>query len=440
MSMSNYTEQKNHSTFIDVWANDETELGTSGLHRNRWNIDEEWHRELRGFRAQLIFREMSDNEACLGAIFRLFQLLALHAKWSFESADDRAESRFWAEFANQCIDDMDISWRQVLTEMVSVARTGFYYGELIYKIRRGESADFRYRSNYADGLIGWRKISNRGAQTVFGWRYDEEQRNLLGMVQQIPSVGGLAYIPLQKALHIAIDSEVGNPEGRSMLRNAYVSYRNAKNMRTLEGYGYEKNVGGYPIAEVPPHLLSPAASENDKAIVKTIGTNLAQLRRGERTYMMFPAEFDHENKRTGYKLRFAEAGSGDGQSAIHTAIMRYQKDMAISVLGEFVYLGTDKAGSYALSSDKTSMFLKGVEGIFDTIVEQFNRQALAQLMRANGVPRHLWPRLVYKNLHTPDVEQVCRLLDTMHRVGQGKLDDPTIQAWLRDLVGMPWVG
>ncbi len=420
----------------------DAQIAANPLNKNGGYINEEWQRELYGFRAQQVFREMRDSCEPIAAVIKIVENMASKVVWAFEPSTAKGASKRkakqWADFCTSCMRDMQISWTQLITQMVSSIWTGFYYGEIVYKKRDGEKTDQRTTSQYNDGLYGWRKFVNIGAQNVFQWAFTDDQKDLTGIWQQTREAVPVAFIPIQKALHIAISSEVDNPEGRSALRPAWTSYRNLKNLLNIEGIGYEKDVGGFPMATVPATALSANATADERAMVAEIQKSLAQIRRGARSYVVFPSSVDELGQNSGYSLSFIGSSTGSANSAINIAIMRYYKQIALAMLADFLYLGSDKAGSYALSSDKSSMFLENIRGFFDKVADEFNRQAVASLMRLNGVPSSLWPQLTYTGLDAPDIEKIGAYIDHLVRAGINVSDEET-SLWLRSLAGLPAV-
>jgi hypothetical protein len=58
-----------------------------------------------------------------------------------------------------------------------------------------------------------------------------------------------------------------NPEGRSMLRTAYRSWRNKKRIEEIEGVGIERDLAGLPIARIPGKFFSKDADADEKAVL-----------------------------------------------------------------------------------------------------------------------------------------------------------------------------
>ena len=114
------------------------------------------------------------------------------------------------------MNDMQDTWTDTISEILSFLAYGWSYHEIVYKRRTGNSRDPRQNSKFTDGLIGWQKLPIRAQETLFRWEYDEAD-NLTGMTQLPPPDYRMATIPIEKALHFRTKSRKNNPEGRSIL-------------------------------------------------------------------------------------------------------------------------------------------------------------------------------------------------------------------------------
>ena len=151
--------------------------------------------------------------------------------------------------------------------------------------------------------------------------------------------------------------------------------------------------------------MSSGASAADKALRTSLENMIQQIKRDEREGMIIPSELDTEGKPTGYRFRLLSSG---GRRAVDVdgAIKRYESRMAMSVMAEFLLLGMDKVGSFALASTKTAMFSVALGSIIDSICQTFNRFAIARLMTMNGVPPELWPKLAHGDIETPELKEM----------------------------------
>jgi len=230
------------------------EYGKTGLYRfNTGWIAEEFLRELQGRRGIEVYKEMAENDDIIGAILFATEMLMRQSKWSVQEAGSAPADIEAAEFVRGCMDDMEETWSDFISEVLSFLTYGWSYHEIVYKRRMGNTRNPATHSKYADGLIGWRKLPIRSQDTLWEWRYDD-QDNLLGLVQCAPPQYEQVFIPLGKALHFKTKSRKGNPEGRSILRNSYRNWYFKRRIQEIEGIGIERDLAGLPVLEAPPDV------------------------------------------------------------------------------------------------------------------------------------------------------------------------------------------
>ena len=108
----------------------------------------------------------------------------------------------------------------------------------------------------------------------------------------------------------------------------------------------------------------------------------------------------------------------------------------MSVLGEFVMLGVDGVGSFALSSNKTHLFAQALGSYLQQISEVFNRFAIPRLLKLNGVPPSLFPKLVFEDIETPDLAELASSIGALSASGVLTPDDQ-LEKWVREFGNMP---
>ena len=140
------------------------EIGRIG--QKRWGgiFYEEFLRELRGRRGVEAFREMSENDDIVGAILFSIEMLVKQADWNVEAGGDSAKDKEAAEFVRSCMDDMQDTWIDTVSEILSFLTYGWSLHEIVYKRRCGRTRDPRTRSKFTDGLIGWQKLPIRAQE------------------------------------------------------------------------------------------------------------------------------------------------------------------------------------------------------------------------------------------------------------------------------------
>ena len=224
------------------------QLGSTGLRRHGPFIYEEFLPDLRWPRAGRVYQEMADNDPVIGAILYLAEMLVRGTKWDVEPASTSPEDIEAAEFLQSCMHDMEMSWANVISEILSMFTYGFSFHEIVYKVRRGPNErNPKYKSKYSDGRIGWRALPIRAQTSIDEWVFDENNE-LKAVVQVAPPNYKRVVIPMSKGLLFRTKVSRDNPEGKSLLRNAYRPWFFKKHFEEIEGIGIEKGFSGFILA------------------------------------------------------------------------------------------------------------------------------------------------------------------------------------------------
>lgn len=405
------------------------ELGRLGQKRYGGFFYEEFLKELQGRKGIEVYREMSNNDDVVGAILFAIELLIRQASWDIQPGGDSAKDKEAAEFLLSCTDDMQDTWTDTISEILSFLTYGWSAHEIVYKRRLGRSRDPRMKSKYEDGLIGWQKLPIRSQDTLYEWRYDN-QDNLLSMVQMPPPDFGLIEIPTDKLLLFRTKSVKGNPEGRSILRNAYRDWYFKRRIQEIEGIGIERDLAGFPVLTAPEGMNIWDDDDADMVAIRAAAEKIVQnIRRDSMEGLVKPNGWTMELLSTGGRRQFDTNG----------IIERYDTRIAMTVLADFVLLGHQKVGSFALSSDKTELFSAAIGAYLDTICEVFNNQAIPQLIDLNG--EHFagitdYPQLVHGDVESPDLATLGTFLKDV--TGAGILiPDEGVEDYVREAASLP---
>jgi len=411
-------------------------IGSSGLKQQGGVIEEEFLPKLRGEYGPKVYREMSDNSAIIGAIRYVIRALVRSVEWRVEPASPEQASQDAAEFLEGCLLDMDGTFEDFISEVLSFLDYGWSYFEVIYKIRRGPEGKHGTRSQFSDGRVGWSALALRAQDTRDRWQFAEDSDLLLGMWQIPSDAGSSAMIPIEKSLLFRTETYKANPEGRSIYRNAVVDYFFLKRISEIEAIGIERDMTGLLTMEVPLELLSPSAKPEATALRGQFEAMLSQLKRDEREFAMVPPETDRNGMPTGYKLKLLASG-GNRQVDTDKTKLYYKTSILQSVMAQFVQLGVNGVGSLALASSQTDMFAIALGTYLDIIASTFNRNAVSKIMALNGIPREYWPTLLHGDLETPKLGEVGAYVQALATAGQLPADDAKLQRKLLEIANLP---
>ena len=399
------------------------EYGRIGQRRYAGIFFEEFLTELQGQKGIEAYKEMSENDDIIGAMLFAIEMLMRQVTWEIEPAGNKIQDKKAAEFIKSCMNDMEQSWQDTISEIMSFLIYGWSYHEICYKRRIPEE------SKYADGFIGWKKLALRSQDTLYRWEYDEND-NLLGMSQIAPPDYIIRTIPLEKSLHFVTKSRKKNPEGRSILRNCYVDYYYKKRFRQIEGIGVERDLAGLPVLQPPEGV--DIWDDSDPNMVRSLAYAeklVRNIRRDEKEGIVLPH---------GWTFSLLNGGS-KRQFEIGNIIERIDNRMAMTCMADFVLLGHQQTGSFALSSDKTRLFAVAIGTYLDIICETFNTQAIPKLIKLNQ--NHLKgisgiPKLVHGDIEKQDLTQFTDYIVKMTNAGLLSLDD-NLERKIREMGDLP---
>jgi len=415
------------------------ELGSSGLQHTGGFINDEFINDLRGLRGARVYREMADNDPVIGAMLYAIERLIIQIDWRVEPfKDDEDETtekdEDVAKFVESCLYDMSESWESTLSNILTFLPYGYAYCELVYKRRLGRDQDDpTKRSQFDDGKIGWRKIALRAQETTWEWMLDEKG-GIRGLRQLDPSVGPLIEIPIEKALLFRASSARNNPEGRSVLRNAYRSWRFKKSIEEIEAIGMERDLAGMPVAYVPPSMLSSMATSAEVAARNNIEKLVRGIKRNENEGILFPLAYDSEGREM-YRLQLLNAG-GNRQFDTDKIISRYDQRISMTVLADFILLGHENVGSFALGASKIDLFTTAIGQIAQSIAETINQHAIPRLLKLNGMDTTRLPELTFGEITHVDLTLLADFIQKAAATGALQIDGG-LDEYLRLVSGLP---
>lgn len=410
-------------------SNDSKEIGRVGQRRYGGIFYEEFLSELRGRKGAEVFTEMSNNDETIGAILFAIEMLVRQASWNVEPGGSTAKDREAAEFVKSCMDDMQQTWIDTISEILSFLTYGWSFHEIVYKRRMGRTKDNRTSSKYDDGLIGWMKLPIRSQETLYQWEYDD-QDNLIGMTQMPPPDFGLITIPMNKAMLFRTRSRKDNPEGRSILRTAYRSWYFKRRIQEIEGIGIERDLAGLPVITTPEGMdIWDKDDEDMNAIRAGLEAMVKNIRRDSTEGLVLPFGYTFELTSTG----------GSRQFDTNSIIARYDTKISQTVLADFIQLGHESVGSFALSSDKTNLFSMAICAFLDIICQTFNSQGIPALIDING--DHFagvtdYPRLTHGDIEDVDLATMATYIKDMTSIGV-IIPDESLEDYVRQLGKLP---
>ncbi len=424
------------------------ELGQTGLRQFSGWVREEFLQTLIGRQGAQKFREMRDNDPQIGGMLFAIEATMSKVEWRVEPSEKSGGGQEFADFIDSCRSDMSSSWAETISDHLSYLTYGFSWSELVYKKRLGRDpgmdpqhpGEELPKSEYDDGKVGWRRMPGRSQDTILKWFFDNNGQPK-GVTQQ-PWVGPLIDMPIDKAILHRPTHYKGNPEGRSILRNSYVSYYYKKRLQEQEAILFER-LGGVPVIYIPGQILQLASTGDSNALAqvnmyKRIAVN---LRTDEQMGLVLPSDtYEGVNGPTAikqYEFMLVAPQMRAASINLDTTITRYSISMLTSVLADFLTLGHEARGTQSLAVTKVDMFMSAIEGYLNAMAQVYNKYAVTRLMDLNGMDLDRKPEIKPDLAQRVDLDVLSNYVLRMAQAGMPLFPDEDVQTYLKDAAGLP---
>lgn len=400
----------------EIKENTETsyiEIGETGIFQSCGYIYEDFIPELRAENKAHIFDEMRKSDIFSPSIHLLNQIL-LNIPWKMDENKSPKE----ADLCWSMLEDMEKPFQFCLEDFITFIPFGFSLCEKIWKKRLGnlvQDRRFYSKNNYRDGLIAPRKLPLRSQKTIHKWEFDR-YGTILGVYQVSPFNSEEIYIPIEKLLHFRTTTEGDNPEGLSIMRGSYDNYQYCKKLKRIEAIGAEKDLVGIPVLRLPSKIMSSEASDHEKELFAGLKKQGANVKKNTQSVHVLPSDSDEKGKYI-YDMQLLQAG---GQRLVDTNIIieRYESNMAIQMLTDFLFMGAKKAGgTYNLAEVKIELFVQSLEHYLDVIEIVLNDSLIPDIYDKNGWDKTNICKLKHGAVDTLNFEKFANGVMKLAQVG-----------------------
>ena len=115
------------------------EVGRIGQKRYGGVFYEEFLPELRGRRGMAAYSEMAANDDLVGAILYAIKMLIRQVDWNVAPGGASEKDQEAADFVLECMADMQDTWTDTISEILSFLTFGWSAHEIVYKRRCGRT-------------------------------------------------------------------------------------------------------------------------------------------------------------------------------------------------------------------------------------------------------------------------------------------------------------
>lgn len=394
------------------------EVGHPGVKQFAGYVNDEWDQRLRNRKTRFeTFRQMTDD-ATVAALISALDALMRSTSHRLNPADDSPQAKEAAAFVTECIDDLDGAWGDQLSEINSQIVYGFSLFEIVYKVR-------------PDGRIGWARWAPRAQETIDKWIFDDEGRDVTAAVQVAPPLYKTTELPLSSCLHFKTRRRNQSPEGVSLIRAAYQSWYAKHHISAIEAIGIERDLVGLPVMRLPADVILEGGA--NLAEWHTVLTN---LKRDETSYIMVPSDTD-ENGNPYYDFSLQSTG-GTRQIDTDVVIARYERLILRSMLADFLTLGDQGVGSFALGVSRADLFAHNVQALLESEADTINQQAILPLCALNGIPDDLAPTFAFDKIPSGHIGSFASALAQMATIGAIDVTDEAVRREVYDMLNLPY--
>jgi hypothetical protein len=401
-----------------------TTLGVNSDFDPSWGIrQDEYVSDLRGTRGIRRLREMATGDPVIGAILSAMDLMIRSTPWRIEGGSEQAR-----QLIEYCLYNLeDTTFEMFLSDVLSFLPYGFSLFEIVA----------RPPSQHPEGWVTLRSLAPRAQWTID--RFQTDRTGKIEGVWQQAAIGS-TYLPYGKLLHFRTASKQNDPAGASVLRAAYSSWYFARRIQEIEAIAIERELNGLPLVRVPSEYLDVDADANKKNFIQRIEAIARDVKRNQMGYIILPSDLHEGPDGQPTQTRLVDfeliASQGTRDIDTHQVVIRYQQDMARSALADFVLLGTNDRGSFALSKSKADLFLKALEGYLDAIASVLNRKLVPTILGWNGIDMSDAPKIAHGRVAPTDLAE---LGNYVQRLGGLRIDltDPASEDYLRGAAGLP---
>lgn len=385
------------------------------------------------------FSDVMTNTSIIAAGVRYFLNIVARPSWSCEAADDSEEAKGAAEFIEEVLlEKMHTPWSRVVRRMGTYRFYGFSIQEWQAKKRE-------------DGKVGIEDIESRPQWTV--WRWEVDERGVVtGMWQRDPLTGRELGIPRGKVIYLVDDTLTDSPEGLGLLRHCIEPAFRLEEYQKQENFGFLRDLRGVPIGRAPLDELhamvaSGAMTQGQVDTALQQLTNLVSLEAKDKdTAIMLNSQpylnqsADGQSMASQYKWGVELVnGNAPGLEQVGAAISRLNYEIARILGVEGLLLGSEGAGSLAMSQDKSSHLYLLANSVLRDIRLQAENDLIKPIWSLNGFDDKLMPKLKSEDVAPKDAEMVAKVLADMAMAGTPMTPADEAQNAVRDLLGIPHV-
>jgi len=385
------------------------EIGATGTKNYQGYYDEEYLQKIRDLDGIDLYDEMRRSDGQVKMLLSVIKNPILSASWGVESVDDSEEESEIAAFAEHILFN-DIGYpdgtksktfRGFLKEALTMVEFGHSVFEIVHKV----VLDHPRFGNYT----GLADLSWRSPKTIYEWHVS--RNGSLSHIRQMTATSPHVdvNIPAKFLLVLTNDLEGSNFQGISALRPIYGNHYRKTYYRKFQAMGIERCALGVPVGTIDDQLRN---TSNFAEQFKSFKNMLKRYASNQDNYMVLEKGFS-----------VSELKLSHDPEKVQMAIDGENIEMTKAFLANFMELGLNGSGSFALGTDLSDLFLSNLQGLADEIAECLNRKVLKNLIRAKYGEREHYPKIIVTAINDKAGKEFAEIIKLLIDAGAIKNSD-----------------
>lgn len=371
------------------------------------------------------FNEMKMNSTISGILLAFKSLCQTPKVTVMENQDDpdRERAKARAKFLEQCLEDMQTPFSDVIGEILDMLEMGFKVVVPQFKARTGYDMDSNFNSRYKDGKIGWKNFTPIDPATIEKWNTPAGggYLGLTGITQVLPRNAQEVKIPKSRMLLFRTTASNNDPTGKSILEGAYLDWVDLVDASKIQMVGLRRSLEGIPFTRIHSKIAG-SQNPNDRAAVIAAKAAVRGIDSRKDNAFSLPADRD-EHGHLLIEVGLMGSQEGGGNTRIQDAkvvIDAKEQTIARSMLAQFMTI-QGKGGSYALSKNQSEVFINSLRGYMVQIAGIMNGEAIPRLFAINGEGTtdgdHYLPKITFSEFVKDDVTEFFGALQKSIEMG-----------------------
>ncbi len=376
--------------------------GDSGTMRYSGFFYEEPNQLMRDWERIETIEQMRRMDGACKAALTAIKAPIMAVTWRVEGEDEKINA--WV--SDMLFDQLRRPWKDFVHESLNFFDFGFSIFEKIYE----------KRGNY----IALADMEPRIQHSILRFRMSTGAPGITQVIKTDEFPRAYAEVPAEKLLILTNEKEGDDITGQSVLRAAYKHYHFKDLFYKIQGIAAERHGVGTPVVHMPDGY-----AKKDKAAIEEMLTN---YRSNQKQYILLPSKE--------WEIEILTPKTNSHGNAIEDAIAHHNNMILLTVLATFLNLGGDGTGSFALSKDLSSFFLKTVEQKLEYWKSQFERQVIMPLVKMNFGKNAKIPKLKYTPLGDINFSEYATTLTQLNSAGLLMIDGK-FKKWAAETFQLP---